>query len=105
MNESFTVKFSYKGKSVAVEDISRGTSASVLLAEARASFNVDDDVILRLIFKGKTIAQDIMDDDDGAVDNDGNNNNHPAFRTGTKIPKGGAKVIVMGSATATGIRV
>eukprot|EP00578_Thalassiosira_sp_NH16_P010960 CAMPEP_0181125786 /NCGR_PEP_ID=MMETSP1071-20121207/27249_1 /TAXON_ID=35127 /ORGANISM="Thalassiosira sp., Strain NH16" /LENGTH=431 /DNA_ID=CAMNT_0023211279 /DNA_START=267 /DNA_END=1562 /DNA_ORIENTATION=- len=104
MNESFTVKFSYKGKSVAVEDISRGTSASVLLAEARASFNVDDDVILRLIFKGKTIAQDIMDDDDGAVDNDGNNNNHPAFRTGTKIPKGGAKVIVMGSATARGIR-
>ncbi|KAL7534921.1 hypothetical protein ACHAXR_008883 [Thalassiosira sp. AJA248-18] len=98
----FPVKFSYKGKSIAVDNICHQTTAAALLAEARTSFQVDDDIILRLIFKGKTIAQETMmlnDDDDDEIDK----NNHPAFHEGTKIPKSGAKVIVMGSA-ASGIQ-
>eukprot|EP00571_Detonula_confervacea_P008626 CAMPEP_0172319070 /NCGR_PEP_ID=MMETSP1058-20130122/36705_1 /TAXON_ID=83371 /ORGANISM="Detonula confervacea, Strain CCMP 353" /LENGTH=422 /DNA_ID=CAMNT_0013034023 /DNA_START=171 /DNA_END=1436 /DNA_ORIENTATION=+ len=101
MSENFTVKFSYKGKSISVDAISHQTNAAALLAKARTSYAVDDDIILRLIFKGKTIAQESITDDD-ATDNEINRNNHFAFQEGTKIPKSGAKVIVMGSA-ATGI--
>lgn len=97
MNEGgFVVKFSYKGKAISVNDISHETTAAALLAAARTSFQVDDDdTILRLIFKGKTIAQDAVVDNDNNV----NESNHPAFQDGVKIPKSGAKVMVMGSAT------
>jgi len=99
--QQFAVKFSHKGKSITVTNISHQTTAAALLAEVRTSFQVDDDVILRLIFKGKTIAQETLV---GATDvADVDRNNHAAFPEGTKIPKSGAKVIVMGSA-ATGIQ-
>lgn len=98
MSDSFTVKFSYKGKSIPVDGISRDALAADLLSQVRHCFQVDDDTILRLLFKGKTIAQDTVDVDGAASDNF-----HPAFPEGTKIPKSGAKVIVMGSA-ATGIQ-
>ena len=97
--QQFAVKFSHKGKSITANNISHQTTAAALLAEVRTSFQVDDDVILRLIFKGKTIAQETIDD--GATADDVYRNTHAAFPEGTKIPKSGAKVIVMGSA-ATG---
>eukprot|EP00580_Thalassiosira_gravida_P002846 CAMPEP_0201605280 /NCGR_PEP_ID=MMETSP0492-20130828/5152_1 /ASSEMBLY_ACC=CAM_ASM_000837 /TAXON_ID=420259 /ORGANISM="Thalassiosira gravida, Strain GMp14c1" /LENGTH=445 /DNA_ID=CAMNT_0048069495 /DNA_START=265 /DNA_END=1602 /DNA_ORIENTATION=+ len=110
MSEKFTVKFSYKGKSNSIDNISHKTTATELLKEVRNSFQVDDDIILRLIFKGKTIAQEsIMEDKDVMeVDGDATNdtNAHPAFQPETtKIPKSKTlKVIVMGSATTTTIR-
>ena len=99
MSETFVVKLSYKGKSASLDGILYNTTAADLLSKARTSLQVEDDTILRLIFKGKTIAQDMLENDSDNV----NNNDHPAFDEGTKIPKGGAKVIVMGSAV-TGIQ-
>lgn len=110
MNESFSVKFSYKGKSITVDGVSYQTTAASLLSTVRSSFEVDNDVILRLIFKGKTIAQDDETTHYGAEINSVNANENAnqqkfAFQEGTiKIPKsGGIKVIVMGSA-ASGIQ-
>ena len=99
MSEHFTVKFSYKGKSITVDDVSFQSTAANLLAKVRSSFEVDNDTILRLIFKGKTIAQERMDDGNSTAVGTGNND-HPAFLEGTKIPKSVAKVIVMGSAAS-----
>ncbi|KAL9187663.1 hypothetical protein ACHAXT_006041 [Thalassiosira profunda] len=96
MDCAFTVKLSYKGKSASLDGISHQTTAAELLAEARRALAVDDDTILRLLFKGKTVAQETVD---GAPSEDAN---EPAFPEGTKIPKSGAKVIVMGTA-ATGL--
>eukprot|EP00585_Thalassiosira_rotula_P012244 CAMPEP_0196130374 /NCGR_PEP_ID=MMETSP0910-20130528/771_1 /TAXON_ID=49265 /ORGANISM="Thalassiosira rotula, Strain GSO102" /LENGTH=451 /DNA_ID=CAMNT_0041389669 /DNA_START=361 /DNA_END=1716 /DNA_ORIENTATION=+ len=112
MSENFTVKFSYKGKSNSMDNVSYHTTATELLDEVRNSFQVDDDIILRLIFKGKTIAQEsVVEDDDNSmeVDGDATNNDsnaHPAFQPETtKIPKSKIlKVIVMGSATTTNIQ-
>jgi len=99
MDSNFAVKFSYKGKSASADNISRETTTAELLAEVRRSFKVEDDIVLRLLFKGKTIAQERIDGDADHVEK----NDQPAFKEGTKIPKSGAKVIVMGTA-ATGIR-
>lgn len=110
--ESFSIKFSYKGNSITVDDVSYQTTAATLLSAVRSSFEVDNDVILRLIFKGKTIAQDdettiMLDNGNGsvAIANENANQQQPVFQEGTiKIPKsGGIKVIVMGSA-ASGIQ-
>ena len=96
MDGAFAVKLSYKGKPALLGGISHQTTAAELLAKARQALAVDDDTILRLLFKGKTVAQETVD---GAPSEDANT---PAFPEGTKIPKSGAKVIVMGTAV-TGI--
>lgn len=103
---TFTVKLSYKGKSIAIENITHETTAADLLSKARTSFSVDDDVILRLISKGKTIAQETIQNTCSCANHGGvdGGNGHAAFPEGTKIPKSGAKAIVMGSATASGIK-
>jgi len=100
---TFTVKFSYKGKSISVENISYETTASDLLSKARSSYQeIDDDIILRLIFKGKTIAQETVND---APTNGDDMNEQLAFSSNIKIPKSGiAKVIIMGSTTSSGIQ-
>jgi len=100
---TFTVKFSYKGKSISVENISYETTASDLLSKARSSYqDIDDDIILRLIFKGKTIAQETVN---STNDNDADINQQPAFSSNIKVPKSGiAKVIIMGSTTSTAIQ-
>ncbi|KAL3817776.1 hypothetical protein ACHAXA_002420 [Cyclostephanos tholiformis] len=112
---SFSVKFSHRGKSVIVNGISRSITPSDLLLAARTSHGIrtkdgnddddhddghgeeknDDVVLLRLIYKGKTIAREVglhgdVDDDD-----------HPAFPPGTNAPRGGgiANVMIVGSAT------
>lgn len=95
-SEEFTVKFSYKGKSTTVECIRHETTATQLIQHARQSFEVDDDTILRLLFKGKTIAQETLEDSENTT------NRQPVFPSNIKIPKSGAKVIVMGTA-ASGI--
>jgi len=110
MSEKFTVKFSYRGESNSIDNVSHQTTATELLNEVRNSFQVDDDIILRLIFKGKTIAQESMVEDKDSMEVDGDavndNNAHPAFQPETtKIPKSKPlKVIVMGSATTTNIQ-
>ena len=102
-NTTFTVKFSYKGKSISVDNISYETTASDLLSKARSSYqDIDDDIILRLIFKGKTIAQETVND--APTNGDDIMNQQPAFSTNIKIPKNGAKVIIMGSTTSTAIQ-
>jgi len=101
-NTTFTVKFSYKGKSISVENISYETNASDLLSKARSSYqDIDDDIILRLIFKGKTIAQETVN---STNDNDADINQQPAFSSSIKVPKSGAKVIIMGSTTSSAIQ-
>ena len=102
-NTTFTVKFSYKGKSISVDNISYETTSSDLLSKARSSYqDIDDDIILRLIFKGKTIAQETVND---APTNGDDINQQPAFSSNIKIPKSGiAKVIIMGSTTSTAIQ-
>jgi len=102
--QEFAVKFSYKGRSITTDtNISQQTTAATLLGVARPSFQLDDDVMLRLIFKGKTIAQDAFEDS-GEPD-PGSRNNRPAFPKDMQIPKSGTvKVVVMGSATAAGVR-
>ena len=88
-----TVKFSFKGRTETVT-APESISSSDLLALARTSLHIDDDIVLKLIFKGKTIASSATaaaDDDEGSK---------RAFPEGVKIPKGGAKVIVMGTMTS-----
>ena len=105
-NTLFTIKFSYKGQTATIDNISlEATTSSDLLSKARASFDVANDIILRLIFKGKTIAQETIptdhEDDTTII-----NNNHPAFQQlDIKIPKNNTlKIIVMGSTTASNIQ-
>jgi len=90
------IKFSYKGRSeqvTAPDDI----TPSALLALAHASLQIDDDVVLKLIFKGKTIAaQEKLPSNGFAADED----SAPAFPEGFKIPNSGAKIIVMGTRTS-----
>lgn len=88
-----TVKFSFKGRTETVT-APESISSSALLALARTTLQIDDDIVLKLIFKGKTIASSAAaaaDDDEGSK---------RAFPEGVKIPKGGAKVIVMGTMTS-----
>ncbi|KAL7500134.1 hypothetical protein ACHAWT_008617 [Skeletonema menzelii] len=86
-----TVKFSFKGRSETVT-APESITASALLALARESLQIDDEIVLKLIFKGKTIASSAAaDDDEGSK---------RAFPEGVKMPKGGAKVIVMGTMTS-----
>ena len=103
-NTTFTVKFSYKGKSISVDNISYETTTSDLLSKARSSYqDIDDDIILRLIFKGKTIAQETVND--APTNGDDIMNQQPAFSANIKIPKSGiAKVIIMGSTTSSAIQ-
>jgi hypothetical protein len=89
------IKFSYKGRSEAV-NAPDSISSSALLALARESLQIEDDVILKLIFKGKTIAQENSPTNGLAADEDST----PAFPEGVKIPNSGAKVIVMGTRTS-----
>lgn len=94
-----TVKFSFKGRSETVT-ASESISSAALLALARESLQIDDDIVLKLIFKGKTIAQQSLpSNNDGsfAADDEGSKR---AFPEGVKIPKSGAKVIVMGTMTS-----
>lgn len=104
MDRPFAVRFSYKGHSITTDnDVSKQTTATALLAKVRTLFQTDEDVILRLIFKGKTIAQETLEGEDAI--NRSNGNDRPAFLDGMQIPKSGtAKVIVMGSATAAAVR-
>lgn len=88
------VKFSFKGKSETV-DAAEDISSSALLTLARESLQIDDDIILKLLFKGKTIAQQHLPGSSVAEED-----TRRAFPEGVKIPKGGAKVFVMGTVTS-----
>lgn len=90
------ITFSFKSRSepaTALESI----SSSALLALARKTLQIDDDnnIQLKLIFKGKTIAQT-----NGSYAADEDENSTPAFPEGVKITNSGAKVIVMGTMTS-----
>jgi hypothetical protein len=113
--DRFAVKFSHRGKSATVGGISREITAPALLAAARTSLGIEDDdgVFLRLIFKGRTIAREAVDEGDvgGDGDSDGDEGDgvatRPAFPAGATMPKNGgiATVMVVGGATtASGIR-
>ena len=108
-NTTFTIKFSYKGQTATIDNISLKTiTAADLLTKARSSFDIANDIILRLIFKGKTIAQETVAADDDHEDGTTTiiNNSHPAFQQpDIKIPKNNTlKIIVMGSTTASNIQ-
>ena len=96
--DSFSVKFSFKGKSASVASITHRTTAGELLGLARRELQVENDVLLKLLFKGKIIAQEVLQADN-THDNDiiARNNQQPAFPEGVVIPKSGAKVIIMGT--------
>jgi len=90
------VKFSFKGRSETVT-APESISSSALLALARKALQIDDDIVLKLIFKGKTIAQqNVPSNGSSTADEDSKR----AFPEGVKIPKSGAKVIVMGTMTS-----
>ena len=89
-DSSFEVKFSYRGKNCNAEGVTRETTQSQLLALCREALEIDEDVVLRLVAKGKTLAQENQLGDAAADE-------QPAFPPSIKIPKGGAKIIVMGS--------
>ena len=91
---TFSVTFSFKGKTASVTEISYETTKATLLSLARKHLDVSDDIILKLLYKGKIIAQDTNSD---AAD-------EPAFSQDVKISNNTAKVIVMGTA-AKGIEV
>ena len=59
-SDSFTATFSYKGQSATETDISHQTTKSQLLSLARNTLQVSDGVLIKLLFKGKIIAQDVM---------------------------------------------
>lgn len=88
------IKFSFNGKvetATAPDNISK--SALIALARKSLQIEVDDDIVLKLIFKGKTIAQESVTSSGSttvATDDE-------AFPDGVKIPNGGAKVIVIGT--------
>ena len=97
------IKFSFKGKvetATAPDNISK--SALMALARKSLQIEVDDDIVLKLIFKGKPIAQESVassnSNDTVTVATD----EESAFPDGVKIPNGGAKVVVIGT-TAKGI--
>lgn len=90
---SFSITFSYKGKAISVPNISYESTKAQVLALARHHLEVCDDILLKLLYKGKIIAQDVSEDDD-----------QPAFTTNGKIPSSGAKIIVMGT-EAKGIQI
>lgn len=107
-NTTFTIKFSYKGQTATIDNISLKTiTAADLLTKARSSFDIANDIILRLIFS-KTIAQETIAVDDASEDGTPTiiNNNHPAFQQpDIKISKNNTlKIIVMGSTTASNIQ-
>lgn len=90
-DSSFEVKFSYKGKTSSAGGVTRETTQSQMLAICRQALDIEEDVILRLVAKGKTLARENQGDARSTTDE------QPAFPPSIKIPKGGAKIIVMGS--------
>jgi hypothetical protein len=92
-----TIKFS-KGKTETTVTAPKSISSSALIALARETLQIDDDIILKLIFKGKTIAQERASND--STTEVSGEESTPAFPNGVKIPNGGAKVIVMGTLTS-----
>ena len=93
---TFSVTLSYKGNSVAVPNISHETTNADLLFIARDNLRVADGILLKLLYRGKIIAQDATSDTRLNIE--------PAFSRDTKIPSTGAKVIVMGT-EAKGIQI
>jgi hypothetical protein len=113
--DRFAVKFSHRGKSATARGVPREITAPALLAAARTSLGMmeddDDGVLLRLIYKGRTIAREhTCDDGEGHGIDDGGDGvaTRPAFpAAGATMPKNGgiATVMVVGGATtASGIR-
>lgn len=90
-DSSFEVKFSYKGKTSSAGGVTRETTQSQMLAICRQALDIEEDVILRLVAKGKTLARENQGDARSTTDE------QPAFPPSIKIPNGGAKIIVMGS--------
>jgi hypothetical protein len=81
-----SVTFSFKGKTANVSNIPRETTKTALLSLARQHLEVGDGILLKLLYKGKIIAQDAV-----AA------NHEPAFSQDAKIQNNGVKVIVMGT--------
>jgi hypothetical protein len=114
----FTIKFSHKGAIATVENIDAGTiTAHALLEIARSSLDSiihsdQDDVVLRLIYKGKTIAREGNDSTimtaAAATMNDDDNvmmiNNRPAFSPDMTLPKDNILKIIVMSAPVSEIR-
>lgn len=105
---TMNVKFSFKGKvenATAPDNISK--SELIALARKSLRIEVDDDIVLKLIFKGKTIAQESVISSDydttTVMTDEASPPSPPAFPDGVKIPNGGAKVVVIGT-TAKNIK-
>lgn len=134
MNEDedtrFTIKFSHRGKVATVDGIiARTIDTSALLAVARTSLGIhaatdDDDVVLRLIYKGKTIAREeegevgggrvgkgavelTKDDAEESDAGDSNENKfeyyRPAFPPDMTLPKDHLLKVIVMSAPVSGI--
>lgn len=86
----FTVKLTYKGKSVYVDDMTYDTTATELLSECRKNFKVKKDTIIHCKMKSQKIAQEILEGDDIVT------YSHPAFDESMGIGRMGAKVMIIG---------
>jgi hypothetical protein len=113
----FTIKFSHKGAIATVENIdARTITAHALLEIARSSLDSiihsdQDDVVLRLIYKGKTIAREgndgtIMAAAASTMNNDNvmMMDNRPAFSPDMTLPKDNILKIIVMSAPVSEIR-
>lgn len=89
MGDSFTVQFSFKGKSAYLDDVTLATSRVDLIDEARKAYKTKSDVLLKLLFKKETIAEEITDAEGniGVI-------NGPAFPPDAEVGRMGAKVSV-----------
>lgn len=101
----FTIKFSHRGEVASVDNVDvRTISAKALLALARSSLDIitlaqhehdDRDVVLRLIYKGKTIARE------GDVNT---TDNRPAFSPDMTLSKDNLLKVIVMSAPVSEIR-
>ena len=82
-----SIVFSYKGKTVTVPDVSPESTKEELLRLARQHLEISDDILLKLLHKGKIIAQDSMENTSEA-------NHQSAFTPPTKSQ---LKIIVIGT--------
>ena len=82
-----SIVFSYKGKTATVTDVSPESTKEELLGLARQHLEIKEDILLKLLHKGKIVAQD-------SIENTHQVNDQPAF---SQPNKSQLKIIVMGT--------
>ncbi|KAL7533502.1 hypothetical protein ACHAXR_007915 [Thalassiosira sp. AJA248-18] len=85
-----TVKFTYKGKTAYVDDITHETTEDALFEAARKNFKVKSGYTLHIMYKGKKIAEEILQGEDLIT------YSSPAFPQGADLTLG-AQVTVIGT--------